>query len=238
MHFLQFARLRVFCCESAVLGVFFAMTLPNEVLAAEVKTNVRPYTKLGSYAQNYVISEPALDDVLTIRIAEARKAETAITQNQDWKTATTKFFKDPPVTPGVIANRAGHSVRYVDPTFAVQTDVFGPDGKLAFSKGEKFNPLKYFPVSKPQLYFDARDSRQVFVARSAVSFYKGAVQLVAVGGSPILAANQLGHRVFYDYAGTFSSRFKISKIPALVTQEQSRFRVDELPLTSRESGKQ
>lgn len=213
-----------------LLQCLVLMGFATHLHASNDASKVPKLTKLGSYAQNYAIAEPPLDEVLTLRLNEARQSPDAAKATRDWSDAMTKFYTDPPVTPGIVANKNTHSVRFVDPTFAVQADVFGPDGKLAFAKGEKFNPLKYYSVPQPQLFFDARDKRQVFVAKTALDYYRGGIQLIAVAGSPVLTAKALGSRVFYDYGGAFSAKYEIKRVPAMVTQEKSRYRVDELPL--------
>lgn len=216
-------------CLRPLFGV--AMMGLTAYVHAATGTNKEPkLSKLGSYAQNYAIAEPPLDEVLSLRLNEARQSPAAEKASREWSDAMTKFYTDPPVTPGIVANKNTHTVRYVDPTFSVQADVFGPDGKLAFAKGEKFNPLKYYSVPLPQLFFDARDKRQVFVAKTALDYYRGGIQLIAVAGSPVLTAKAIGGRVFYDYGGTFSARYQVKRVPAMVTQEKNKYRVDELPL--------
>jgi len=207
---------------------FTALTMSNAV--AGVDTKVTGHISLGSYAQNYAIAEPPLDDVLTLKLQQAQSGEAGVKATRDWTDAMRTFYTNPPVTPGIQANDSKHKVRYVDPSISVPEDVFGPDGRLAFAKGSKFNALHYVALPEPHLFFDARDARQVQAAKAAVLYFQGGVRLIAVGGSAVLTAPKVGQRVYYDYAGTFSKNFQIKRVPALITQEKMRYRVDELPL--------
>jgi conjugal transfer pilus assembly protein TraW len=83
-------------------------------------------------------------------------------------------------------------------------------------------------LSKHLLFFDGRDSEQVRRARRLIDHYGGKVKPILVAGSylDLMKAWQLS--VYFDQQGVLIRKLGITHVPALVSQEGSRLRIDEL----------
>jgi conjugal transfer pilus assembly protein TraW len=101
---------------------------------------------------------------------------------------------------------------------------------LLFAAGTRKNPLEVVSLSKRLLFFDARDQRQVARARELIASYGGKVKPILTGGSYLDLMKAWRVAVYFDQQGTLTRRFGIRQVPALVSQEGQRLRVDEMGL--------
>ena len=94
--------------------------------------------------------------------------------------------------------------------------------------------VAYFPtekvvgLSKHLLFFDARDPRQVVRARQLIDVYQGRVKPILVAGSYLDLMKSWKLRVYYDQEGVLVRKFGITAVPAIVSQEGQRLRIDEV----------
>lgn len=128
--------------------------------------------------------------------------------------------------------KAGETAQtfYYDPTFVLDHNIFDDKGHLLFSAGTRKNPLEVVSMSKHLLFFDARDKRQVERARALIDHYHGRVKPILVGGSYLDLMKSWRIPVYYDQQGLLTRRFQITQVPAIVSQEGLRLRIDELVL--------
>lgn len=117
---------------------------------------------------------------------------------------------------------------YFDPTGTVQQNIVDHRGNILFPAGYKKNPLEVFSLSKHLLFFDARDPDQVKFANTLITHYQGRVKPILVGGSYLDLMRQWKRQVYYDQLGVLTTKFGIKNVPALVSQEGLRLRIDEL----------
>jgi conjugal transfer pilus assembly protein TraW len=99
---------------------------------------------------------------------------------------------------------------------------------VLFPAGLRKNPLDVVSLSKHLLFFDARDVRQVAKARELIARYQGRVKPILVGGSYIDLMKAWNTPVYYDQEGTLVRKLGITGVPAIVSQEGSRLRIDEV----------
>ena len=97
--------------------------------------------------------------------------------------------------------------------------------------GTKANPLDIVSLSRHLLFFDARDSRQVRRARELMTHYQGKVKPILTGGSYLDLMKSWRVPVYYDQQGMLTRRLGITQVPALVSQEGKRLRIDEMEVT-------
>jgi len=119
---------------------------------------------------------------------------------------------------------------YFDPTFTLDHNVQDDKGHLLFPAGTRKNPLEIVSLSKRLLFFDARDRRQVARARDLIDFYHGHVKPILVGGSYLDLMKSWRMSVYYDQQGVLTRRLGITRVPAIVSQEGLRLRIEELVL--------
>jgi conjugal transfer pilus assembly protein TraW len=99
---------------------------------------------------------------------------------------------------------------------------------VLFPAGTRKNPLDVVSLSKQLLFFDARDKRQVARARELWAAARGHLKPILTGGSYLDLMKSWRVPVYYDQQGLLTRRLGISQVPALVSQEGVRLRIDEL----------
>ena len=107
----------------------------------------------------------------------------------------------------------------------------GAHGELLFAAGTQANPLDIVSLSRHLLFFDARDARQVRRAHQLVAHYQGKVKPILTAGSYLDLMKAWRVPVYYDQQGLLTRRLGITQVPALVSQEGLRLRIDELAVS-------
>ena len=74
----------------------------------------------------------------------------------------------------------------------------------------------------------ARDREQVARARKLIDERQGKVKVILTGGSYLELMRHWKRPVFYDQQGQLTDQLGIRHVPALVTQEGRRLRIDEI----------
>ena len=82
-------------------------------------------------------------------------------------------------------------------------------------------------LTRQLLFFDARDPKQVRRARDLMAGNM-AVKPILTGGSYLDLMKSWRVPVYYDQQGVLTRRLGIRQVPALVSQEGLRLRIDEL----------
>jgi conjugal transfer pilus assembly protein TraW len=65
-------------------------------------------------------------------------------------------------------------------------------------------------------------------ARELLRFYEGRLKPILVGGSYLDLMKTWRTPVYYDQQGVLTRRLGIKQVPAIVSQEGQRLRIDEL----------
>ena len=81
------------------------------------------------------------------------------------------------------------------------------------------------------IFFDARDADQVKKAEQLIQQAKGRAKPILVGGSYMDLQKKWGRQVYYDQQGLLTRRLGITQVPALVSQDGKRLRIDEMEVT-------
>jgi conjugal transfer pilus assembly protein TraW len=116
---------------------------------------------------------------------------------------------------------------YFDPSIKVEQNITDDKGNIIVPAGTTKNPLEVVSLSKHLLFFDGRDAQQVRDARALIDHYGGKVKPILIAGSylDLMKAWQLS--VYFDQQGVLTRKFGITQVPALVSQEGMRLRIDE-----------
>ena len=185
---------------------------------------------LGVIGPTYEISEPHLLQMIEQRLrAKEHSGELGSLEAEARKRGIATVKNPPPVT----GLRATETVRtfYFDPSFTLDRNILGPQGELLFAAGTRKNPLEVVSLSRHLLFFDARDPRQVGRARQLIALYQGRVKPILVGGAYLDLMQSWHLPVYYDQQGLLTRRLGITQVPALVSQDGLRLRIDELAVS-------
>jgi conjugal transfer pilus assembly protein TraW len=199
-----------------------ALALPGLSLAAD----------LGTIGPVYPIQEPHLLDFIRQRLQEKERSGELKQLEEQARTRGHDAVSHPEPVTGVETAQTARTF-YFDPTFTLDRNVLDNKGSLLFSAGMRKNPLEIVSLSKHLLFFDARDKRQVTRARELIAFYQERrirVKPIVVGGSYLDLMKSWRTPVYYDQQGLLTHRFGITHVPAIVSQEGLRLRIDELDL--------
>ena len=134
---------------------------------------------------------------------------------------------NPPPVPGLKTVRFPRTF-YVDQTFTLERKVTDPQGHVLFAAGTRTNPLEVVSLSKQLLFFDGRDKAQQAVARDLIAKHRGRIKPILVGGSYIELMRAWKVPLYFDQRGTLTRRLGITGVPAVVSQEGLRLRIDEV----------
>ena len=185
---------------------------------------------LGAIGPIYEISEPHFLQMIERRLREKeRSGELKRLQEQAQQRSVSSVTKPLPIA-GLHPTETVRTF-YFDPTFTLDRNILGPKGELLFAAGTRKNPLDVVSLSRYLLFFDARDKRQVSRARQLMALYQGKVKPILVGGSYLELMKSWRQPVYYDQFGLLTRRLGITQIPALVSQEGLRLRIDELAVS-------
>ena len=185
---------------------------------------------LGVIGPTYEISERHLLQMIEQRLREKERSGELGRLEAEARKRGIATVKNPPPVTGL---RPTDTMRtfYFDPSFTLDRNIFGPQGELLFAAGTRKNPLEVVSLSQHLLFFDARDPSQVGRARQLIALYQGRVKPILVGGSYLDLMQSWHVPVYYDQQGLLTRRLGITQVPALVSQEGLRLRIDELAVS-------
>ena len=185
--------------------------------------------ELDVIGPTYEISEPHLLQMIDRRLRDMERSGELQRLVEQARDRGIESVKHPPPVAGLHATETARTY-YVDPSFTLDRNILGPQGELLFAAGTRKNPLEVVSLSRYLLFFDARDPRQVGRARQLMASYRGRVKPILVGGSYLDLMKSWRIPIYYDQHGLLTRRLGIAQVPALVSQEGLRLRVDELEL--------
>ena len=204
--------------------------LPPALLLAATCWAVSAHAEsLGTIGPTYPIAEKSLLEVIMARLRAKDASGELRRHEQEARERAAYAVNNPTPVDGLRRAQAARTF-YFDPSFTLQSNVIDSEGAILFPAGTRKNPLEVVSLSKHLLFFDARDPGQVARARELIEHYQGKVKPILVGGSYLDLMKRWNRPVFYDQEGTLVRKFGIAAVPAIVSQEGQRLRIDEVPL--------
>lgn len=184
---------------------------------------------LGIIGPSYEISEPHLLHMIEQRLRDKERSGELKRLEEQARERGIATVRNPPPVAGLHSTETARTF-YFDPSFALDRNILGPRGDLLFAAGTRKNPLEVVSLSRHLLFFDGRDARQVGRARQLIALYQGRVKPILVGGSYLELMKSWRMPVYFDQQGLLTRRLGITQVPALVSQEGLRLRIDELEI--------
>ena len=182
---------------------------------------------LGVVGPTYEIAEQDLLEAIQSRLKQMEKTGELARKQSEYRDSVIGAVEKPKPVPGLKAT-ASKRTYYIDPTFVLDHDIRNADGAILFAHGLKVNPLDHVSLGEELIFFDGRDRRQVSFAQQTLRHLKGAAKPIMVAGEPLNLMRAWKRRVFYDQGGALVRRLGIRQVPAVVTQDGKRLRVDEV----------
>lgn len=213
------------CSESMVRAVRVASCVAAAAAAVfAVAAHAQDSTIIGPV---YPIAEPSLLDVILAKLRAADASGVIADLQRDAQARVRRGIEAPLPVPGIARTTTSRSF-YHDPSIVVPYAITDADGKVIVAPGTRINPLDTVTLSKRLLFIDARDASQIGRAQQLLQEHAGRVKVILTGGSYLELMRRWKLPVYYDQRGRLTDRLGIRQVPALVTQDGSRLRIDEL----------
>jgi len=184
---------------------------------------------LGVQGPTYPVIEPDLLKAIQERLLQKQRSG-EIQRLQREAAARAQQLAEAPVPVADLARTTQQRVFHFNPAYTAPRTFYGPSGEVIVAAGTQINPLDYVGLSRPLLFFDARDADQVRKALALNHSHTGGVKLILTAGKPLDFMRRYRIQVFFDQGGTLVHRMGIQQVPALVTQDQKTLRIEELLL--------
>jgi conjugal transfer pilus assembly protein TraW len=177
----------------------------------------------------YPIQEPDLLKEIEQNLKEKERTGELARLQREAIERSRRSIESPKPVDGLVRTKSPRTF-YFDPTVIANRRITTPDGKVLVEAGQAFNPLDQVSLSQWLIFFDARDPAQVKKAEALIAQAEGRAKPILTGGSYIEIQKKWQRPVFFDQQGTLIRKFGIRQVPALVSQEGKRLRIDEVAL--------
>ena len=119
-----------------------------------------------------------------------------------------------------------YEVRYFDPTILATEDFTDHKGNIVVPKGTLYNPLEHHHLSQELLFVDGDEASHVAWARDQDPDAKW----VLTDGHPLALEEQECRPIYFDQYGALVKKLSIRSIPARVSQEGKRLKIELIPM--------
>jgi conjugal transfer pilus assembly protein TraW len=182
---------------------------------------------LGVIGPVYPIAEPNLLDVILAKLREAQASGALDRLQRDAQANAKREIEDPTPVAGITKTTKPRSFHF-DPSVVVPYAITDADGRVIVAPGTVVNPLDTVSLSQPLLFLDARDDSQVERARQLLTARGGRMKVILTGGSYLDLMRRWQRPVFFDQQGAITEKLGIRHVPAIVSQDGRRLRIDEI----------
>ena len=182
---------------------------------------------LGVIGPVYPIAEPSLLALIQSKLRELAANGGLERLQRESQARIRRQIEEPAPVAGISRTATARSFHF-DPSIEVPYPISDADGRLIVAPSTRVNPLDVVSLSRPLFFFDARDAEQVERARRELAEHRGQVKLILTGGSYLDLMRRWKQTVYYDQQGLLTTRLGIRQVPARVTQDGQRLRIDEL----------
>lgn len=184
---------------------------------------------LGKIGPTYKVSEPDMLEWIEAKVAaKVNSGEALRYQQQQAEKIQRKLQHPEPLT--TVTKAVKDRTAYYDPTFTVDENVTNEHGQILVAAGTTINPLDRVNLTRPLIFFDARDANQVAFAKRFIDARVGLAKPILVGGSYFDLMKKWQTPVYFDQQSALIRRLGIRHVPAIVEQEGKRLRVHEIAL--------
>ena len=122
------------------------------------------------------------------------------------------------------------STHYHTPSVVLSNDISDQFNRVLIPQGTSVNALEHLPNYQPHwVFFNADDVAQVRWVDQALKEYPDA-KVILTGGAIGPMERVLKREIFFDQGGRISHQLGINHVPAHVSREGLRLRIDELAI--------
>ncbi len=182
---------------------------------------------LGVIGPVYPIAEPSLLEVILARLREAESTGVLGRLQRDSQARVKRGVEEPAPVAGITKTTRPRSF-YYDPSIVVPYAITDAEGKVIVAPGTRVNPLDTVSLSMQLVFIDGRDATQIGRAQQLLRAPGAKVKVILTGGSYLDLMRRWKLPVFFDQQGNLTGKLGIRHVPAIVTQDGKRLRIDEV----------
>lgn len=184
---------------------------------------------LGTHGATFAISE---QDILQVIAAKLRRAEASggvERLQQEFQRRVKARVERPQPAPGVTTTASPRSWLF-DPSIVVPRDFSDHRGRVFARAGSRVNPLDRLPgYDRVMLFIDGDDPRQVDWAIAQMREHgEHRSRMILTKGAPLELMRSRRVQFFFDQEAKLVTHFQIRQVPARITKEGNRLRIEEL----------
>lgn len=217
----------MWCSKHVRLRLRLAVQSASGVALAVLTVMSATADDLGAIGPIYPVAEPSLLAVIRTRL-QALETNGELARLESESTTQIRREVELPAPVSGVSKTTRTRTFHFDPSIEVPYPITDADGRVIVAPGTRINPLDTVSLSHPLLFIDARDTDQIERAQSLLEHHHGRLKLILTGGSYLDLMRRLKRPVYFDQQGRLTARFGIRHVPALVTQDGTQLRIDEL----------
>jgi len=185
----------------------------------------------GTLGATYPIEEADPIQIIQHKLKVMEKSGELERHNHELQKKTRAAVERPKPVPGITRTTEA-TVFYYDPTYVVKEDLKDHLGRIIYKKGTRINPFETVSLSQNLLFFDGDGEDQK--AWAIRKLQEKSSKLILVKGAPLALSEEIKVPVYFDQGGILTQKLGIHHVPAKVSQEGLRLRIEEVYLQSEE----
>lgn len=185
--------------------------------------SIKKIKDYGVKGHVFEIQEESMLNMIQDRLLQAESSG-MIEKMQKQFQAKVKARLLKPKAVGGISRTVEPRTFHVDPTYTQRKDIKDAQGNILVAAGTTVNPLEELNWGEPLIFIDGENQEQIDWA------VKRQGKIVLINGSVLEISDQISRAVYFDQGGVLIHKFSIKQIPATVTQEGKRLKIEEVML--------
>lgn len=189
--------------------------------------NVASGTNLGIHGHIFPVEEESLLEHLKKKISLMPKTSLESFEKQVKKNYL-HMINEPNAVSGLGEANEYH-VSFFDPTISLSHDITDHENNIVIAKGTAINPLSISSFGTEFIFLDGTNDVHIEWAKTQ----KANSKWILVKGKPLELEERVKRPVYFDQFGALTQKFGIHQVPAKVSQDGLRLKIEEIPLRER-----
>lgn len=197
------------------------------VLLLIILTTAAHAKDYGVHGHTFSIIEPDLLKQITGRLNGLEASGKLEEHNDILKKRAQQSIRRPKAVTE-ISKTLKPRVFYYDPSITVPYDLKDHKDQTFHKAGTKVNPLAHRPMTKALVFIDGDDQKQVTWALKKFTEFNA--KIILTSGSPFDLMEAHDRPIYFDQEGRITKKLGIKAVPARVTQEGLKLKIEEMVL--------
>lgn len=182
--------------------------------------------ELGTFGEVFSIQERNLIEVIQAKLLKLQGEGKLEEYNQQVQKKVKNQIERPTPVKGIVHTKTPRTFTF-DPSITVTNDLKDTHGVVFHHRGDRINPLKMRPMTKPLLFIDGDAPLHLTWGLMMLKTYPLA-KIILVNGPPLQIMKDLGMPVYFDQFGRITKKLGITQVPAIVSQDGDVLKIEEV----------